>query len=107
MTIVLNGFALDLLLSSLRAGTPILRSVAAFGFAWTIGFVAIPFPSGIGIREAALILTIGSGAPTSYVIAASVSHRLVSMMAELLMIVASRASLKAAVLPSDREENTT
>jgi Uncharacterised protein family (UPF0104). len=97
MTIILNGWAFALLLSSLRPGTPILRSLAAFGFAWTIGFVAIPFPSGIGIREGALILSVGSGVPTSYIIAASVSHRLVSMMAELTMIAASRARLRRAV----------
>jgi hypothetical protein len=97
MTIVLNGLAFALLATSLRAGTPILRSLAAFGFAWTIGFVAIPFPSGIGVREAVLILTVGSGVPTSYIIAASVSHRLVSMVAELAMIVASRTRLRRAV----------
>src|SRR5438105_2580600 len=110
VTLVLNSAAFTVLLSSFRGGAPILRSAAAFGFAWTIGFLAIPFPSGIGIREAILILALRSAVPTSYVIAASVTHRLVSMVGELLMIISSRIVLRSRLSQSaraDRMKQTT
>ena len=93
-TLVVNGFAFAILLRSLTGSASFGRDVSAFGFAWTVGFLAVPFPSGIGIREAVLILTVGSRVPTSFVIAASVSHRLVSMVCEIVMIVASRIGLR-------------
>ncbi len=59
---------------------------AAFATAWWIGFVAVPFPSGIGVREAVLIgilhTIIGSGA----VLGAAVGQRLISIAAELALI---------------------
>ena len=96
-TLLLNGVAFAVLLASVQPGTSFAHSVAAFGFAWTIGFLADPFPSGIGIREAVLMFTIGGPVPKSIIIAASVSHRLVSMICELLMIVASRIALRREV----------
>lgn|GEM_PF-217532 len=59
---------------------------AAFATAWWIGFVAVPFPSGIGVREAVLLgilhPVIGPGA----VLGAAVGQRLVSIAAELALI---------------------
>ena len=64
-------------------------AVAAFATAWWIGFVAIPFPSGIGIREAVLVgllrVPLGSGV----VLGAAVGQRLVSIAAELALIAAT------------------
>ena len=37
------------------AGLGFAAAAAAFATAWWIGFVAVPFPSGIGIREAVLL----------------------------------------------------
>lgn len=100
LTLVTNGLAFAVLLGSLGTDGSIPLGLAAFGFAWTVGFVAIPFPSGIGIREAALILTLSHSAPTSLIIAASVSHRLVSMIGEVIMIVASRIGLRQGSQPA-------
>jgi hypothetical protein len=89
-TLVANSLAFTLLLSSLPGGVSILASSAAFGLAWTIGFLAVPFPSGVGVREAVLLVTIGYTVSRSHVIAASISHRLVVMAAELLVVMSSR-----------------
>jgi uncharacterized membrane protein YbhN (UPF0104 family) len=99
-TLVLNCVAFAILLHSMQVGAPIVRTASAFGFAWTVGFVAIPFPSGIGIREAVLMLTVASQVPKSSIIAASVGHRLVGMVSELVMIVVSRVGLKPAARPA-------
>ena len=97
MTLVANGAAFAVLLAAVQGTDLQARSVAAFGFAWTVGFLAVPFPSGLGVREAVLILA--TGAPASAVIAASVLHRLISMGCEVLMIVGSRVAARAGVGP--------
>jgi uncharacterized membrane protein YbhN (UPF0104 family) len=64
--------------------------VPAFAVAWTTGFLAVPFPSGIGIREGVLIAATGSPSGAASVIAASIVHRLVTMVGEIVMILFSR-----------------
>jgi glycosyltransferase 2 family protein len=92
-SVLASSTAFALLLVSLPDGGPVLAGVTAFSLAWTVGFVAIPFPSGIGIREAILLVTIGFAVPRSHVIAASVFQRLVLMVADTLAIISSRVSL--------------
>jgi hypothetical protein len=89
-SVISNSVAFALLLSSLASGAPIPASAAAFGLSWTIGFLAIPFPSGIGVREGVLMVTIGFAVPRSEVIAASISQRLLVMVGEVLVIISSR-----------------
>ncbi len=98
--VLANSLSFSLLLTSLRGGGPILASSSAFALAWLIGFLAVPFPSGIGVREAILLLTIGFEVPRGHVIAASVGQRLVLMAADVAAIVASRICLRASVRPS-------
>lgn len=80
------GFALTL------PGDPTLSSwlvaVPAFPLAWTIGFLALPFPAGVGIREGVLIALLPVSAAAA--IAASVIYRLVLMVGEVLMIGTAR-----------------
>jgi SAM-dependent methyltransferase/uncharacterized membrane protein YbhN (UPF0104 family) len=59
---------------------------AAFATAWWIGFVAIPFPSGIGIREAVLLGALRGPLGSGVVLGAAVGQRLVSIAAELTLI---------------------
>jgi hypothetical protein len=100
MTLLLHSLAFALLLVSITSEVSVSRSTAAFGFAWTVGFLAVPFPSGIGIREAVLMATLAPGVPKTYVIASSVAHRLVGMICELVMIIVSRAGLKTSAPPA-------
>ena len=94
-TLLWSGSAFALLAHALNAASPAVAAVPAFAAAWTVGFLAVPFPSGIGVREAVLIATVASPTGAGPVIVASVVHRLVTMLGELVMIVItkSRASL--------------
>lgn len=57
-----------------------LRVGRAVGAAWGFGVIAIPVPSGLGVREASLtILLAGDGA------AVAASHRLVTLVADVVM----------------------
>lgn len=54
--------------------------LSAFSFAWAAGFAAVPFPSGLGVREAVLAAAIPG--PAATVIAASAIQRLGTIAAE-------------------------
>jgi glycosyltransferase 2 family protein len=85
-----SGAAYALLLGGLGVpGFPV-AAVPALAFAWVVGFLALPVPSGIGVREAVLLATLAPLAPIPALIAASVYHRLVMMSAEVVMIGAAR-----------------
>ena len=63
--------------------------LAAYAFAWTVGYLALPIPTGLGIREATLAVllpVVGVGT----VVAISAIHRLVAMVAEFAVFIASR-----------------
>lgn len=89
-TLLFSGAAFALLASSVKAADSAVAAVPAFALAWTIGFLAVPFPSGIGVREGILIAVAGSPTGAASVIAASIAHRLVTMVGELAMILVSR-----------------
>lgn len=56
--------------------------VSASAMSWTIGFLAIPLPAGIGVREAVLVAAL-PGVGTTPLLAASLAHRLLAIGAEL------------------------
>jgi SAM-dependent methyltransferase/uncharacterized membrane protein YbhN (UPF0104 family) len=64
----------------------VVASIAAFATAWWIGFVAIPFPSGIGIREAVLLAALRAPLGSGVVLGAAIGQRLVSIVAEATLI---------------------
>ena len=64
------------------------RLVVGYAFAWTVGYVAVPFPSGLGIREAALALALPGSVGTAA--AVSAIHRLATMTAELALFLFGR-----------------
>lgn len=82
-----HGYAFALVLKGLGADTGAAATAIGFVAAWLIGFVTIPFPAGLGVREAALLLFIPS--PAGMIMAASVTFRIVALFAELLMMVLS------------------
>ena len=63
--------------------------LAAYAFAWTVGYIALPIPTGLGIREAILAVVLPVAAVGS-VVALSAIHRLVTMIAEFGVFIASR-----------------
>lgn len=76
------GFALTL---PDVGGATFAAAVPAYALAWTVGFLALPFPAGLGVREGALALLLPPLAlPT--LIAGSVVYRLIVMIGEVVAI---------------------
>jgi glycosyltransferase 2 family protein len=69
-------------LSSLKHVSHPFEVIAAYASAWTVGFIAVPIPSGVGVREAVLVGLLHDSFPSSVLVAASVYQRLVSVAAE-------------------------
>jgi SAM-dependent methyltransferase len=96
-----------------RAGLAIAAE-AAFATAWWIGFVAVPFPSGIGIREAVLLGALRASLGSGVVLGAAIGQRLVSIAAELTLITVtgtrriqrSRATANVAGVPDSPPGST-
>jgi hypothetical protein len=77
---------------------------AGYAVAWTIGFIAVPIPSGLGIREAVLAFILRGTFPASVLVAASVYQRLVTVATEGIAALAAShrvrpARMKAAATP--------
>lgn len=67
-----------------------VTGVAAFCAGWGLGYLALPLPSGVLVREGVLIATL-PGLAMGSLLASSVAHRLTSFVAEALL--AARAHL--------------
>lgn len=104
--ILAMGSAFAVLVTGLIPEASVPTVVSGHAMAWTVGFVAVPFPSGLGIREAVHILLLGPSIGTATLIAASVYFRLAQMLAELTLIAASRSwrSPTRSTTPAERTE---
>lgn len=85
--------AFALLVGDLADVAP-LWAGAAFCAGWWLGYLALPLPSGLGVREAILVGAL-PGVGASVVLAASVAHRLTGVVAEAAL--AGGAHLAAAL----------
>jgi uncharacterized membrane protein YbhN (UPF0104 family) len=81
--------AYTVLLSSLVSGVNPFRVFCAFAVSWVIGFLAIPIPAGVGVREA-LLVGLVPGVGTAPLLAASLALRLLSIGAELLALAGNK-----------------
>jgi hypothetical protein len=61
-----------------------VAAAAAFSAGWGLGYLALPLPSGVLVREGVLIATL-PGLATGSLLAASVAHRLTGFLAEALL----------------------
>lgn len=87
-----------LLLTDLTDVDPLLAG-AAFCGAWAIGYLAVPLPSGIGMREVILVAVL-PGLGTGPLLAASLAQRLLTIAAEAGLAALSRVRLSTARRPS-------
>jgi glycosyltransferase 2 family protein len=78
------GLSYGVILHSLDPGTPIWGATSAFAIAWVVGFLVLPIPSGLGIREAVLYATL-PGVPAGAILASSLAHRLTTFIAEIIL----------------------
>jgi SAM-dependent methyltransferase len=106
-TMVLASASFALLLSGTTGDAVLASAVPAFALAWTIGFLAVPFPAGLGVREAVLVAALVGVAPTAAILAASVFLRLVAIAAEGVAIGASLslARFRTGPAPGPRPES--
>lgn len=83
-----TSIAFTVVLGSVAPEVSAPVAFAAFAAAWVIGFVVVPIPSGLGIREAVLVVTIPGLSPVQ-VLAASIAHRVVTLLAEVVLTAAN------------------
>jgi hypothetical protein len=90
VAIGLMAVAYLLLCRGLGIDLPASVGVGAFALAWLFGFLALPFPAGIGVREALLVGSLGAWGPASLVVSVALVHRFLQMIAEGLLMVVAR-----------------
>ena len=66
--------------------------VGVFALAWLAGFLAIPIPAGLGVREAVMVMFLSRSA--GGIIAASLCHRILAMALESVVVLVARVRLK-------------
>ena len=77
------GGAFAVLVRDLAGVRPVWAG-AAFCAGWAAGYLALPVPSGLGVREGVIVAVL-PGLPAGSLIAASVAHRLTGFVAEALL----------------------
>jgi uncharacterized membrane protein YbhN (UPF0104 family) len=70
----------------------------ASALSWTLGFLVVPLPAGIGVREAVLIAAV-PGVDAGPLLAASLAHRLLGMAAELAAALGSTLAARRMAPP--------
>jgi glycosyltransferase 2 family protein len=85
--------AFTVLLRSEQSNLAPLALLSAYAISWMVGFLCVPVPAGVGVREAVL-LTLVPGVGAGPLLAASLALRLLAIGTEILAIVASRILLR-------------
>jgi glycosyltransferase 2 family protein len=102
VTLAATSAAYVLLLGSFGVVHHPVRVFAAYAVAWTIGFLAVPIPSGIGVRETVLAAMLHGVFPGSVIVAASVYLRLVTVATEGISAAGASQRLRPARLAAAR-----
>lgn len=93
LDIAVFAAAFVILVADLADGVNPVLTGAALSAGWVLGYVAVIFPSGLGVREGVLLAVLS--VPNNALLAASVAHRLLGLAAEGTM--AGLAHLRTAV----------
>ncbi|HEY8545291.1 MAG TPA: hypothetical protein VIL36_09600 [Acidimicrobiales bacterium] len=75
-------------------GVDPLMTGAALAAGWVLGYVAVIFPSGLGVREGVLVAVLA--VPNAALLAASIAHRLLGLVAEATLAGVSQLRIAAA-----------
>jgi hypothetical protein len=89
MNLGLMGAAFAVLLADVADGVNPAMTAAALAGSWVLGYVAVVFPSGLGVREGVLVAVLT--VPNAPILAASIFHRLLGLAAEATLAGVSRA----------------
>lgn len=93
-----HGLAFAVLVDDLVPAAGLPTATAAYAAAWGAGYLVLPLPSGLGVREAVLVGLLGTAAAP--VLAASIAHRLVSIVAEIVVVGLNAATSRLAGTPA-------
>jgi hypothetical protein len=77
--------AFVVLADSVVPDVPLATTWSAYAAAWVVGFLVIPVPSGLGVREAVLVLAVPQ-IEAGALVAASVGQRLVTLVTEVAVV---------------------
>lgn len=66
-----------------------IRVVAAYGVAWAVGWLVLPLPAGLGLREFMLVALL-PGLDPALLVAASLAMRVGQVIAEMLLVATSQ-----------------
>lgn len=86
------GLSFRCMIAALSGGAtvvPVSLAVSTFALAWLLGFVSIISPGGIGVREAAIAVILGTLIPPSQAALTALSWRVLWTIMELLYSVVS------------------
>ena len=89
--------AYAILLGSLHTGANPGTVFCAFALSWAIGFIAIPIPAGVGVREAVL-LGLLPGVGTAQLLAASLALRLLTIGTDLMATLGNKVAMRRYVV---------
>jgi uncharacterized membrane protein YbhN (UPF0104 family) len=82
VTILTVGASFAVLLPSEQGLRGFVGTAGIFVLAWVIGFLVVPLPSGLGVRELVLVVGLADLHPVADILAASVVARLVLVVVE-------------------------
>ena len=86
LTILTIGTSFAVLLPSELGARGFVGTAGVFMLAWLIGFLVVPLPSGLGVREAVLVVGLGELHPVADILAAAIVARLVLVVVEGLYV---------------------
>lgn len=84
ITQIVAGTSFSLLLNGGLEWADLPSHIGAFSWAWAAGFLALPFPAGVGVRELVLVALLPQFALAD-IVAASIAHRCAIITAEVLL----------------------
>ncbi len=91
-TILAGGAGYATLLVGPSPSTAALAVIGAYATAWVLGFLVVPLPAGVGVREFVLLALLGGTYGAAAVLAAAVVYRVITLLAELLLALITSAA---------------
>jgi len=91
-----QGVAFAILLHSVDPDAPLVAAIGAHAFAFGVGLLAVPVPSGLLLREGLMVAVLHDAVPAGTVVTAAIFQRLVTIAAEVLLIAANRSAHRIA-----------
>jgi glycosyltransferase 2 family protein len=82
VTIMLVGTSYAVLLPSAASPREVVGAAGVFMLAWLVGFLVVPLPAGLGVREIVLVAGLSAVHPTAEILAAAVVARLLLIVVE-------------------------